>query len=129
MVGVDASRTSFEALTPEFQLFAGFTPALGVIDDLSAGPCPSTRIREGDYLVCVTDGVTEAPNANKDLYGEDRVKVLVRSLAREGASPAVIVERIREDVAQFRGSVPARSSSGSSRSHMRPLGRSNLCVA
>jgi len=83
-------------------------PALGIIDDMSAGPCPSMRIREGDYLVCVTDGVTEAPSETDDLYGDDRLKSLLRGLAREGASPEVIVERIRDDVVQFRGALPAR---------------------
>lgn len=92
----------------EFSAIDSTAPALGVIDDISAGPCPSKSIRPGEYLICVTDGVTEAPSEGGELYGEERLKSVIRQLAREGAAPAAIVERIREDVTKFRGSIPAR---------------------
>jgi sigma-B regulation protein RsbU (phosphoserine phosphatase) len=83
-------------------------PALGVIDDISAGPCPSTTMRAGDYLLCITDGVTEAPNAAGDLYGDARVRTLFRDLAREGADPTRIVATLREDVRHFTDDLPMR---------------------
>ena len=83
-------------------------PALGVIDDISAGPCPSTTMRPGDYLLCITDGVTEAPNAAGDLYGDERVRALLRDLAREGADPTHIVATLREDIRHFTDDLPMR---------------------
>ena len=83
-------------------------PALGVIDDISAGPCPTTTMNEGDYLLCVTDGVTEAPNEVGGLYGDERVRTILRQYAREGARPEQIVDALREDVRQYMGDVPPR---------------------
>jgi len=83
-------------------------PALGVIDDISAGPCPSTTVRPGDYLLCVTDGVTEAPNKAGGLYGDDRVRSLYRELARSEAEPGAIVATLRENVREYMDGEPPR---------------------
>ncbi|MHC4452116.1 MAG: PP2C family protein-serine/threonine phosphatase [Planctomycetota bacterium] len=83
-------------------------PALGVIDDISAGPCPSTPMKPGDYMLCITDGVTEAPNDAGGMYGDERVRSIFRSLAREGASPSRIVAALREDVGAYMGEIPTR---------------------
>lgn len=56
----------------------------------------------GDTLVCYSDGVTDAQNKEQQLYGEDR---LIALLDRErDAAPEELIEAIRKDVAQFRGS-------------------------
>jgi sigma-B regulation protein RsbU (phosphoserine phosphatase) len=54
----------------------------------------------GDMLVCYTDGVTEARDANDEEYGEDRLIELVRSLRRE-ASAAKVISAVQDSVHQF----------------------------
>ncbi|MHC4954151.1 MAG: PP2C family protein-serine/threonine phosphatase [Planctomycetota bacterium] len=92
----------------KLQEIAANAPALGIIDDLSAGPCPRTAVRPGDYLLCVTDGVTEAPDSQGNLYGDERVRELFRRLASEGAGPTAIVDALREDLQSFGDGAPAR---------------------
>ena len=75
---------------------------------MSAGPCPQARIKPGDYLLCVTDGVTEAPDRQGKLYGEQRVHGLFRKLASEGLDPTAIVEAIRADLVQYTDGGAAR---------------------
>jgi adenylate cyclase len=58
------------------------------------------RMRPGEMICLVTDGVTEAANAASALYGRERLAVvLARVRASEG--PASVGEAIREDVAGF----------------------------
>jgi sigma-B regulation protein RsbU (phosphoserine phosphatase) len=83
-------------------------PALGIIDEMSAGACPQARIHPGDYLLCVTDGVTEAPDGRGKLYGEQRVRDLFRKLARQGLEPTAIVEAIRDDLQNYTDGGAAR---------------------
>jgi len=83
-------------------------PALGIIDDISAGPCPSIRVEPGDYLVCYTDGVTERHNPEGELYGEERVAQAVRAAVRSGAGPTEIVEAIKEDCEAHARHLPPR---------------------
>jgi len=59
-------------------------PALGILSDISAGPCPSVRLGQGDWLVCYTDGVTEAPSPGGELFGEERLRETVREVAKDG---------------------------------------------
>ncbi len=55
--------------------------------------------REGDTLVFYTDGVTEAMNANSELYGKERLEKVVR--ARIDLSSQEILEAIKNDVRRF----------------------------
>jgi phosphoserine phosphatase RsbU/P len=55
----------------------------------------------GDVLVLYTDGMTEARNHADEEYGEERLKRLVASVARE--TPQVIANACAADVATFRG--------------------------
>lgn len=58
----------------------------------------------GDYLVCYTDGVTEAENREQVLYGDDRLKEIME--AECGAHPKEVVLRILDDVAEHVGTAP-----------------------
>jgi sigma-B regulation protein RsbU (phosphoserine phosphatase) len=72
-------------------------PALGLFDDMSAGPCPSLQVDRDDCLVCFTDGVVDRPNPDGELYGLDRLEALIRRVARAGASATAIAQEIRTD--------------------------------
>lgn len=70
------------------------------------GPFPSTQcvtfhahLDPGDCLLLYTDGVTEAMNSAKQLYGEDRLLDFARRAQHEDAK--TIVQLLREDVASF----------------------------
>ena len=60
-------------------------------DEVPIGP--------GDLLVQYTDGVTEAMNADGELFGDQRLADLAASL--RGAAAAVVAKRIRRAVEQF----------------------------
>ena len=76
-------------------------PALGIIDDLSAGPCPQARrCNEGDYLlVRHRRGDRGTRTRRATLYGEDRVrKLFLREHARKQAPRRLeIVNALRDD--------------------------------
>jgi len=96
-----ASEDSFRTIPPT-------APALGLIDDLSAGPCPAITVKSGDILVCYTDGVTERHSRTGELYGEERVQSVVRRAVKAGATPADIVSAIRKDCEAHAGDLPPR---------------------
>ncbi|MCK6461060.1 MAG: SpoIIE family protein phosphatase [Planctomycetes bacterium] len=95
------SDDSFRTIPPT-------APALGLIDDLSAGPCPAVSVKKGDVLVCYTDGVTERHSPEGELYGEERVRGVVRRAVKRGASPADVVAAIREDCEKHARDLPPR---------------------
>jgi serine phosphatase RsbU (regulator of sigma subunit) len=95
------SDDSFRTIPPT-------APALGLIDDLSAGPCPALTIKTGDVLVCYTDGVTERHSPEGELYGEERIRQVVRRSLKRGASPADVVSLIREDCEGHARDLPPR---------------------
>lgn len=58
----------------------------------------------GDKLFQYTDGVTEATNAAKELYGMERLKdVLVKNA---GCSPTALLPAVKEDIDAFVGDAP-----------------------
>ena len=70
------------------------------------GPFPSTRcatfharLDPGDCFIFYTDGVTEAMNADRGLYGEDRLLHFAETVPKDQAK--TIVKSLREDVAAF----------------------------
>jgi serine phosphatase RsbU (regulator of sigma subunit) len=59
-------------------------------------------LEPGEWLCCVTDGVTEAMNRRGELYGTERLQeVLMRQ--REEVSPAAVLTDVRDDVRRFVG--------------------------
>ena len=78
---------------------------LGVFDDAKFGQ-RELILKAGETLLVYTDGVTEAMNPKKELFGEDRLKDAVRGQARESAEQ--LTQRVVEAVAQFaRGAEPS----------------------
>jgi len=72
-------------------------PALGLFDDMSAGPCPTLKVDENDCLVCFTDGVVDRPDPDGELYGIERLEGVIRRVARAGATAAEVAAEIRAD--------------------------------
>ena len=64
----------------------------------------SLDLKAGDTLFVYTDGVTEAENEEKELFGMDR---LTEALARAGSlAPADLVGQIQQEAAAFAGKAP-----------------------
>jgi len=83
-------------------------PALGILDDVSAGPCPSVPVEPGEFLFCYTDGVTELHDRAGHLFGEDRVRDVVRRAIRAEGTPADVVEAVRHACDDYARGLPPR---------------------
>lgn len=62
------------------------------------------KLTPGDIVYLYTDGVTEATNANNELYGEDRLLNLVNS--KEFESMEDLCKSVKSDVDAFVGEAP-----------------------
>jgi len=83
---------------------------LGQADGPAIGMLPGARFHDheyeldtGDVVVFYTDGVIEALNPQKDMFGEEG---LLNSLRRSNGGPPGAVRRIAKDVYRFAGSAP-----------------------
>src|SRR5262249_43132413 len=63
-----------------------------------------TRLAPGDVVVMYTDGVTEAANADNQMYGEDRLEKLVMQSVNLSAEE--IKQWILDDVLSFTAGLP-----------------------
>ncbi len=62
------------------------------------------QLQKGDSLFVYTDGVTEATNANDELFGNDR---LLHALNRDKSDdPTVFLKNVRADIDEFVGEAP-----------------------
>jgi serine phosphatase RsbU (regulator of sigma subunit) len=86
---------------PVRPLAAGGGPPLCAIDDFPYEAAVH-RMRPGETLCLVTDGVTEAQNAAGQLYGRTRLERALAAPGRE-ASVEAVGHAIRQDVARFVG--------------------------
>ncbi len=68
------------------------------IEEITLHPQP------GDILVFYTDGVVETMNGSREEYGENRLKLVIKSNA--GRSSPEIKNALLADLARFRGSTP-----------------------
>jgi len=59
------------------------------------------RLDPGDRIFLYTDGVTEAVNEHDELYGEDRLQILVNSV--EKMTPEQLCTAVNDDVDKFVG--------------------------
>ena len=57
------------------------------------------QLRPGDAVFVYTDGVTEAANASREMYGMERLEEALNRLA--GESPQGILEGVKADVDAF----------------------------
>jgi phosphoserine phosphatase RsbU/P len=64
----------------------------------------SANLKQGDSLVFYTDGVTEALNANGQMYGEDRL--LAEISKNQGLSAQQLLDQLTATVNRFTGSTP-----------------------
>lgn len=55
-------------------------------------------LQQGDVLFLLTDGISEAMNAKRELYGEERIERFVCSLDTSGKSAAELVEAVTSEV-------------------------------
>ena len=77
---------------------------LGVMPTMIPYDVGTCSLREGEALVTYTDGVSEAMNAQRDEYGDDR---LLRLLRKEYGAPAdKLFSELQEDVRQHVGTAP-----------------------
>ncbi len=72
---------------------------LGVISTLVPYETESTALEPGDVLLLFTDGVTEAMNAAREEFGEERLIALLKTFANQPAS--VLVEQVIAETTQF----------------------------
>jgi phosphoserine phosphatase RsbU/P len=76
---------------------------LGVLVDAEFPRPPSGVLARGDYLLMYTDGITEALNQQREVYGDQRLAHLVRGLARKGVAPSDLIQAIFDDVDHWSG--------------------------
>jgi len=89
----------------EFIKAADPTHPLGIISD-NVYHEKKISLKPGDVLILLTDGIPEAQNRTKELYGEKRLKDLIEKINTTDLSASEIKERIIEDVRQFAGAAP-----------------------
>lgn len=89
--------------TGSFESLDSTGPLLGTIDGATFKE-RQVEIRTGDLLALYTDGITESMNSSEELFGEERLKDVIR--ARGAAGAAEIVRGIRETVGAFSGGEP-----------------------
>jgi sigma-B regulation protein RsbU (phosphoserine phosphatase) len=82
----------------------GGGPPLGV--DLDATyPEGAARLLPGDTLFLYTDGLTEATNSDREMYGEDRLRDVLSS--QSGADAVRFSERVNASLESHVGGTPA----------------------
>ncbi|MCA8972410.1 MAG: SpoIIE family protein phosphatase [Planctomycetes bacterium] len=69
-------------------------PALGVADGYAYESSPPIAFEPGDLLFLCSDGVTEARNPSRDLFGEGRLREVLDAAHGQGAK--AVVDRLRE---------------------------------
>ncbi|MHC4956994.1 MAG: PP2C family protein-serine/threonine phosphatase [Planctomycetota bacterium] len=98
----------YSASEKEFRVIEPNAPALGIIDDLSAGPCPHVEVKRGDLVICYTDGVTEMHDRAGSLFGEEGLRRSVQRAIDAGGGPPEIIEAVREDCYAHAQGLPPR---------------------
>jgi len=88
---------------PEFLKKKG-GPALCFSDDFNY-ECDTLYLRPGDALVLYTDGVTEAMNGERRLFGSERIKQAFQTY-REPTSAASLTQQVLEHVKSFVSHAP-----------------------
>jgi len=63
-------------------------------------PTDRGTLKPGDWLMVMTDGATEAQNVKREFFGIERLRTSL-SWIPDGATPAEVVKRVRDDVGRF----------------------------
>jgi serine phosphatase RsbU (regulator of sigma subunit)/putative methionine-R-sulfoxide reductase with GAF domain len=88
----------FHAATGTIQELTTPGIALGVLEDVVLGEAEIV-LEAGDVLVCYTDGLTEAINANEEAYGTARLSEVIAEHHAAGAAELVVA--INESLRRF----------------------------
>lgn len=64
----------------------------------------STQLNPGDHVLVFSDGITEAQDAKKDMFGEERIEELLAG--RRFASPQDVSDTVVDAIREFAGSAP-----------------------
>jgi sigma-B regulation protein RsbU (phosphoserine phosphatase) len=75
------------------------TLPLGVVPDLTFPPAKTVRLQPGDLLFLLTDGILEAQNGDRELFGADRTLDLVRANRHRPARE--IIEVLHQEVLEY----------------------------
>ena len=105
----NAGHDNPHALLPgraPLRLAGGDGPGLCVIDDFAYAGA-SHRLEPGETLCVVTDGVVEAQNAARELYGGERLDAALARIAQHGTTARNLVDALQQDVAEFVGGAEA----------------------
>lgn len=76
---------------------------LGIFDDTNF-ELYSTTMAPGDIIYTYTDGVTEATNANDEVYGEEKLYNCLNTI--EETEPNIIAQRVKDSIQEFTNSAP-----------------------
>jgi sigma-B regulation protein RsbU (phosphoserine phosphatase) len=88
-----------QANYPRYLETAGFSLPLGMNDDISYEDDCLT-LSPGDMILFYTDGIIEAMNPDRQIYGFERLENLVRSLPPD-ISPEDLIDTVLADVIAF----------------------------
>jgi len=75
------------------------------LDPDAAFPSGNIRLDPGDGICLFSDGVSEAENEARELYGVERLGRCLAALPRSASAQAV-VDAIKNDVSAFAGAAP-----------------------
>jgi serine phosphatase RsbU (regulator of sigma subunit) len=84
---------------------AGPTYPLGIVENTIYQE-KRVLLKSKDVLILLTDGIPEAQNRARELYGEERLKNLVEEIEVTPVSAKETKEKIIEDVRRFSGTAP-----------------------
>ncbi len=73
---------------------------LGLVESVSYKPGRVT-LKPGDSLVLYTDGLTEAMNPQREVYGEERMTRTALQLLQNGATSRRVVDSLKNEVVAF----------------------------
>ena len=90
----------------ETHLADGDGPPLCVVDDFEYAGA-ARRLKPGEALLLVTDGVTEALDLAGELYGGERLQAIAQRPANGERTAAALLEEVTDDVATFTGPAEA----------------------
>ena len=93
----------FRAATGKIEDLASDAFFLGAFDDATYGSRP-LHLDSGDTLVVYSDGLTEAENPHEEVFGEHRLRTIIKQWASSGS--AVIEQKLLEAVEEFSQGMP-----------------------
>ena len=76
---------------------------LGAFDNTEFDVCES-QLKAGDTIFAYTDGITEALNANDEMYGEERLLTCLNKYHNEDIQK--LADNVKHDILEFTNSVP-----------------------